>query len=242
MSTEQTPVRIGIFGIDPITNHSLDRHPNLWEAGYAGSLTASDAVPVELSAPKGKHTWGDILEEIDGVVYAGFEHESRYFLQEQMLCRYCRDNKIPILAVDEGLLAMNIHLGGLNYDNLPREMPEALQHRHPPEEGIRHAIDVQPDTLLADTYGEGEIIVNSEHRRAVQRPARGFRVCALALDGVIEAIEWEGNDWFAMGVQWQPASPTASGLDIQVFRTLSDKARERVEMLASKPRASAKVA
>ena len=43
-----------------------------------------------------------------------------------------------------------------------------------------------------------------------------------ALDGVVEAIEWEDEDWFAMGIQWQPASATASGLDIQVFRTLVD--------------------
>jgi len=62
-------------------------------------------------------------------------------------------------------------------------------------------------------------VVNSEHRRAVQRLARGFRVSAQALDGVIEAIEADdGSEWFALGVQWQPASATASGLDIQVFR------------------------
>jgi len=46
-------------------------------------------------------------------------------------------------------------------------------------------------------------------------------VCATALDGVIEAIEADGG-WFALGVQWQPASATASGLDIQLFRGLID--------------------
>ena len=76
-----------------------------------------------------------------------------------------------------------------------------------------------PDTILAGLYGEGEVVVNSEHRRAVQRVARGFRVSGQALDGVTEAIEFEG-EWFALGVQWQPASATASGLDIQLFRGL----------------------
>ena len=46
-----------------------------------------------------------------------------------------------------------------------------------------------------------------------------------ALDGVVEAIEAETEDWFAIGVQWRPASATASGLDIQLFRGLLDRAR-----------------
>jgi gamma-glutamyl-gamma-aminobutyrate hydrolase PuuD len=63
----------------------------------------------------------------------------------------------------------------------------------------------------------------------VQRVARGFRVSAQALDGVVEAIEADdGTGWFALGVQWQPASPTASGLDIQLFRGLVDACRARV--------------
>ena len=65
--------------------------------------------------------------------------------------------------------------------------------------------------MLADLYGEGEIVVNSEHRQAVQRVANGFIVSGTALDGVTEAIESNDPDWFAMGVQWQPASASASG-------------------------------
>jgi putative glutamine amidotransferase len=61
----------------------------------------------------------------------------------------------------------------------------------------------------------------------VQKVARGFRVGARALDGVIEAIEAESETWFALGVQWQPASATASGLDIQLFRGLVDVCRQR---------------
>ena len=47
----------------------------------------------------------------------------------------------------------------------------------------------------------------------------GLPASAFALDGVIEAIEAD-SEWFALGVQWQPASSTASGLDIQLFRGL----------------------
>jgi putative glutamine amidotransferase len=114
------------------------------------------------------------------------------------------------------------------HNDLPRDLPEALQHRHPPERGLRHAINVLAGTHLERLYGEGEVVVNSEHRRAIARVARGFRVSAQALDGVIEAIEATG-DWWALAVQWNPASPTSSGLDIQLIRGLINACVARLE-------------
>ncbi len=228
MSKEQITVRIGIFGHDPIHSGQINRHPGLWEIGYAGSLTHVGAVPVELCSPTSERTWGDILEEIDGILFAGFPEAEEQPTLEEDLCRWCRDHKMPLLAIDRGLLRLNTTFGGTLYNDLPRELPDALQHRHPPEEGIRHAINVLSGTYLERTYGEGEIIVNSEHRQAVERLGRGFRISGEALDGVVEAIEWVKDDWFALGIQWQPASATSSGLDIQVFRTLVDMAIEKV--------------
>jgi putative glutamine amidotransferase len=227
MSTTQNSVRIGIYGSDP-TQGQLNRHPGLWAIGYAGSLTAAGATPVELCSPNHNRSWDDILEEMDGVVLAGTPpQEYRSRAHEEDLCHYCREHKLPLLAIDNGLLILNTTFGGTIYQDLSRELPEALQHRHPPEEDIRHAINVLPKTYLAATYGEGEIVVNSGHRSGVQRLARGFRVSGQALDGVVESIEWEDEDWFALGIQWQPASSTASGLDIQVFRTLADVAAHK---------------
>ncbi|HMC66049.1 MAG TPA: gamma-glutamyl-gamma-aminobutyrate hydrolase family protein, partial [Gemmataceae bacterium] len=146
----------------------------------------------------------------------------------EALCEWCRRRFLPLLAVDRGLHLLNVAYGGSIYFDLARECPEALQHRQPPERGLRHAIMVERGTHLANLYGEGEIVVNSEHRRAVQRVARGFRVGARALDGVVEAIEAQQDNWFAIGVQWHPASASASGLDIQLFRGLVDSARQRM--------------
>ena len=86
---------------------------------------------------------------------------------------------------------------------------------------------MEPDTLLASLYGEGEVVVNSEHRQGLQRIGRGFRVSARALDGVVEAIEYENPKWFALGIQWHPASASASGLDIQLFRGLVNACRAK---------------
>jgi putative glutamine amidotransferase len=123
--------------------------------------------------PSSGHTWDEALEDIDGVVFLGQMNPSpRVAANEERLCHWCRDNKMPLLAVDRGLHALNSALGGTLHLDLPRELPLALQHRHPPEPGVRHAIVVTNGTRLAQLYGEGEIVVNSAHTRAVNRVAR----------------------------------------------------------------------
>lgn len=218
MFSTPSPTRIAVFGSEVATP---GRGVGLWSIGYNGAITAASATPVFLDAPTRKQSWGHLLDGFKGVVVSGFENADRQ-AEMEALCVWCKQRKFPVLAIDNGLLALNAALGGVNYTDLPRELPEALQHRHPPEPGLRHAINVQPDTMLARIYGEGEIVVNSEHRQAIQRMAPGFKISGTALDGVIEAIESTSDTWFALGVQWQPASASASGLDIQVFRGLVD--------------------
>jgi len=216
-SSTSSAVRVGIYGRDVGVS---GRNVGLWPSGYRGALDASGAQPVLLEPNTGGEAWSEILEGLCAVVFSGFDRNSARQGDGESLCHWCQRHQLPILAIDQGLLVLNQAFGGTIFNDLSREMPEALQHRHPPEPGLRHAINVLPGTRLADLYGEGEIVVNSEHRQAVQRVAHGFMVSGAALDGVSEAIESVNRDWFAMGVQWQPASASASGLDIQVFRGL----------------------
>jgi CTP synthase (UTP-ammonia lyase) len=228
MATASPRIRIGIYGDDyPV---GRERHGcGLWPAGIAASVTASEAVPVPVREARGR-AMDDLLEGLHGLILAGHDGSTRLpGATGEHLVTWCHDHKLPVLGIDHGLHVLNTTHGGTVHFDLPRDLPEALQHRCPPEPGLRHAINVLPGTHLAGLYGEGEVVVNSEHRRAVQRVARGFRVSAQALDGVIEAIEADdGTEWFALGVQWQPASATASGLDIQVFRGLVAAAARRL--------------
>lgn len=227
MATAPSPVNIAIIG--PEENSATDfRGCALWAPGYGPAVTAAGGTPVTIGeAPEGCH-WSEVLHDIEGVVFTG---SSRANLQprgeEDRLFKWCRKHGVPLLAVDHGLLLLNQVFNGTLFLDLPRDLPDALQHRHPPEPGVRHAINVLPDTSLASIYGEGEIVVNSEHNKAIDRLARGFRVAARALDGVVEAIESEDEKWWAMGVQWRPAAGSASGLDIQLFRGLIDACRAK---------------
>jgi hypothetical protein len=227
MSSDTSALRIGIYGSDG--NPGNERHGcGLWPAGHAASISYAGATPVPLNASfPTRAALEQALDDLHGVVVAEMEGTGRTLPSGEKLCIWCREHELPLLAIDGGLHILNSAFGGLMYNDLAREMPEALQHRHPPERGLRHAIAAVENTRLAELYGDGEVVVNSEHRRAVQKMARGFRVGARALDGVIEAIEAESETWFALGVQWQPASATAAGLDIQLFRGLVEACRER---------------
>jgi len=227
MSANVSSIRIGIYGTDGAFAH--ERHGcGLWPAGYAATLTAAGATPVPLDDLGSDRRWNDLLDDLHGILISGSEAPTgAETVEGQRLCEWCRKRRLPVLAVDHGLHILNATYGGNSYQDLPREFPEGIQHRHPPEKGLRHAINVEPGTRLAEIYGEGEVVVNSEHRRAVCKVAKGFRISARALDGVIEAIETETASWFALGVQWHPASATASGLDIQLFRGLVEACVQR---------------
>jgi len=234
MSAIALSLRIAVFGSDDCDS-SPGRGCGLWPTGYPAALTAAGAAPVSLDLQRASHRWAESLRDVHGVVLAGSDRMTASSLAaEEQLCLWCRERELPLLAVDHGMHVLNTSFGGSVYLDLARELPEALQHRHPPEPGLRHTINVLAGTRLADLYGEGEFVVNSEHRRAVQRLARGFHVSAHALDGVIEAIETESERWFALGVQWHPASATASGLDIQLFRGLVEVCQRRAAKLARK--------
>lgn len=227
MAPPATPIRIAILGPEE-SPQGEGRGCGLWAPGYTSAITAAGGIPVALGEKAEGQPWADFLDDVDGLVFTGSSGTPQLRSEDERLIRWCRKRQLPLLAVDNGLLLLNLASGGTIHQNLARELPEALQHRHPPEPGVRHALNVIPDTYLAKLYGEGEIVVNSEHTRAVERVAKGFRVSARALDGVIEAIEGESDDWFVLGVQWRPASGTASGLDIQLFRGLVDYCRNRL--------------
>ncbi len=224
--TAPPTIHIGIYG--PDVSAGEKNGCGLWPAGVAAAITASEAEPQFLPEAS-ERSWGEVLEGIHGVVLIGHDRNHRRSITDaEALVTWCHDHNIPLLGVDHGLLLLNTAHGGTLHNDLPRDLPDALQHRHPPERGLRHAINVLPDTLLASLYGEGEVVVNSEHRKAVNRVARGLRVSAQALDGVVEALE-SSSEWWALGVQWNPAAATASGLDIQLFRGLVDDCVRRLQ-------------
>lgn len=114
----------------------------------------------------------------------------------------------PILGICGGMQLINVVLGGTLIQHIPDEIINCLPHEQPnPRTEPGHDIKVHEDTLLhrlvAPAMVEGKILVNSAHHQAIKAVAQGFRINALAPDGVIEGIE-DTNHGFCLGVQWHP--------------------------------------
>jgi len=242
----QTRPIIGV-NADLIPAGKTTPHYHRLHAGYAAAIVAADGLPLVMPPLGKKEEIDAFLDLVDGfVLSAGPEVERRRhpavsFLRpvaprrvefDPTLVERLLERRIPLLAVGAGMLQLNMVLGGNLFTNLPDDLPRALPHFDSSSEGPhRHAVNLQGGSLLEEIYGEGEILVNSDHHQAIREVGEGLRVCAVAPDGVIEAVEAEDPEWFCIGVQWQPQSETASALDMQLFETFVQACTKQVEKL-----------
>lgn len=122
---------------------------------------------------------------------------------DRRLLRAALGRGIPVLGICYGMQLLALELGGSLHYHVPRDVPEAGPHRLP-EDRERHDLCVQPDTHFAELLGEAPGPVNSLHHQAVADPGQNLRVAARAADGLIEAVELDGDTRFCLGVQWHP--------------------------------------
>jgi putative glutamine amidotransferase len=127
------------------------------------------------------------------------------------------ERRMPVFGIGVGLQLLNVTMGGTLFLHIPEDVPRALPHLDPSDPAHRHALEVEPGSLMERVYGEGEIRVNSMHHMAIDDVAPGFRVTARCPDGIVEAIESDSDEWLAIGTQFHPESNSASALDLRIF-------------------------
>ena len=109
---------------------------------------------------------------------------------------------LPILAICRGAQALNVARSGTLFQDLPTKFGIDVRHRRGRgEPNVRHAVEVDPDSVLARALGTTELEVNSFHHQSSDQLGRGLRAVAWSPDGVIEGIEASNRD-FVVGVQW----------------------------------------
>jgi putative glutamine amidotransferase len=151
------------------------------------------------------------------------------------LIRAAVDAGLPLFAVCRGIQEFNVAFGGTLHQRV-HEVPGLMDHRadtdKPREAQYQpvHAVALAPGGLLAGLAGAEaeEIMVNSLHAQAIDRPGDSLAVEATAPDGLIEAVRVEGAPAFALGVQWHPEWRVREDpFSLAMFEAFGDAARAR---------------
>lgn len=213
-----------IIGVPMCAHLSGDGLIHATAARYGEALIGgAGAVPVMIP-PVGKAQTG-LLDRIDGLLVPGSAsnvHPSHYGVGESLtpalhdlardattlpLMRSAVARGVPILAICRGIQELNVALGGTLHQCV-HQVPGRRDHRG--EDGKSRELDFGPrhevalTGTLARIVGTFRIMVNSLHSQAIDRPAPGLVVEAVAEDGTIEAVFGADTPGFVLGVQWHP--------------------------------------
>lgn len=209
-------------------------------AGYYDAISKAGGIPVVLPPLEDDAALTQAVDHLDGFMLVGggdldprndgfMLHsatkpmDARRESFDRRLTREIVERRLPVLAIGAGMQLLNIQCGGNLHLHLPEDIPGCLPHRDSQDINHRHSLIIQSDSLIGRVYGEGEIRVTSRHHMAIDEVAPGFRVTARCQDGVIEVVESEMIDWFAIGTQFHPECGAASALDIRIFEEFIEK-------------------
>ena len=138
----------------------------------------------------------------------------------------------PILAICHGCQTLNVWLNGTLIQDLETALKTPVNHAPGRDVVNAHPIHITAKSRLAsiaraaesfprhsDADADLDSQCNSSHHQAVERIGDNLRVTAISPeDGVIEAIELDSPDHFAVGVQWHPERTyTSSPLSRALF-------------------------
>lgn len=182
-------------------------------------------------------------EDVDPARYGEAEIPGRNFITperdrvEWLALDVALSRRLPVLAICRGIQVLNAHAGGTLWQDLPTQVPAALEHeQRAPWGEPAHRIDVTPGSRLHAILGATSPEVNSYHHQAPKECAPGYRVTARTADGVIEGIETTGPD-YVVGVQWHPerlrADAAADHHDRRLFRSFAAAVGARLAEVAA---------
>jgi len=191
---------------------------------YAEGVLRAGGVPVIVPYNLDEDSLRILFDRLDGLLLSGGgdidpatygepahpatnEIEADRDRVELALARWVIDTEKPFLAICRGIQVLNVALGGTLVQDIPSEVPDALEHSF--ERGIvergyhAHPVKIAADSRLAQVMQTEIAQTNSWHHQAIKQAASKLKVTAYAPDGVIEAVEVPGRR-FAIGVQWHP--------------------------------------
>jgi putative glutamine amidotransferase len=189
---------------------------------YIEALTAAGGIPFIVPCLADLASLSELLNHADGLLITGgpdvapnlygeAPHPAlgqvvppRDLLDRLTLAYLHSRPTLPVLGICRGIQSMAVFNGAPLVQDLPAQVPEALQHNQKaPGYHGSHELTVRPGTLLHELIGSPRVMVNSFHHQAVRQAPAGWVASAHTADGVIEALE-DPRVPFCLGVQFHP--------------------------------------
>jgi putative glutamine amidotransferase len=136
---------------------------------------------------------------------------------EIALARGAIERDLPVLGICRGMQLINVARGGTLLQHLPEHFGHG-EHRRAigSFDGADHNVRLLEGTLAARAAGECKHATKSHHHQGIDRLGEALTVSGRStLDGLPEAIEWDGSRparRFVLGVQWHPEADVASSV------------------------------
>lgn len=111
---------------------------------------------------------------------------------------------MPTLGICHGIQEMNVFMGGSLEQQSDSQRAVKIEHVQKNDRRKPcHEVVLERGSKLFEIFGSEKIKVNSNHIQSIKKTGKGVRVVGKSPDGVIEAIEIEGQS-FCIGVEWHP--------------------------------------
>lgn len=233
-----------VIGLTCQNENLVNRSINRLNYTYINAVVEGGGIPVIIPIMKKTDDIKNYLDIVDGIIFTGGEDVSPLYFGEEPLREVdaiCHDRDItelelfkvayergiPIFGICRGLQLFNIALGGTLYQDIYKQIPNAIGHicGHNVQEGY-HSINISKDSILYDIYNEEKLVVNSQHHQSLKDLGKDLKITATTSDGVIESIE-STNDKFLLAVQFHPEA-MAMKYDkfINIFSYFIDKCKK----------------
>lgn len=231
-----------LIALTPLWDKKLSSYWML--PGYMELIIKNGGIPVMLSFAEGEEAMEKIAQTFDGFVFTGGDDIKPEYYNEERVAECADDceerDKLefalfkavaktdkPVLGICRGMQFLNVALGGTLYQDLPTMRKSDVIHRQgQPYDGDIHTVDIYKDSLLHKIVNQDTINVNSLHHQAVKDLGEGLKACAIASDGLVEAVCHPDKKFF-LGVQWHPEMRFAKDKhSMEIGKAFVDACRE----------------
>ena len=191
---------------------------------YLAAVRRAGGHPVPISLAASRYALAGLASSIDGVVLTGSPADvepSRYGAPRHIKCAKTDDDREridfalledcfaarkPVLAICYGIQSLNVFMSGTLIQDVPSEIGTKIVHSDDKEGApdVHHVVAIETESRISRMAGAQEMVVNSSHHQAILMLGRNLRITARAPDGVVEAVEWTGDENWVVGVQWHP--------------------------------------